>query len=413
MKLRFELLLLTALVLSAGFVLGQDLEENSCLGCHLEQDPPVSTPAEAYGGDVHGQAGLGCEVCHGGDPEAWDVEEAMDPQKGYLGKPQGVQVVELCGKCHSDPGFMRRYNPNLATDQVAKYWTSGHGASLQKGNNAAAQCASCHTVHSMKRVTDPASAVYHANVAQTCGTCHANAGLMREFGLPTDVVDHYKGSVHGVALLERGDTAAPTCNNCHGNHGAIPPEVSSIEEVCGACHVNNQNLFNETKLKAIFMEQGLHGCAVCHTAHDIHKPTDEMIGIGPAGVCGQCHELGDAGDREAQQLTIVLDSLKLGLHEAETALQTAESKGLEVEALLLEMQEAHTALIRSRTMVHTFDAKRVRKESEPGLALAAGIYQSVEALIRDFRMRKIGLGIATILISFLALMLYLYIKSIE
>ncbi|MFC1747035.1 cytochrome c3 family protein, partial [Candidatus Neomarinimicrobiota bacterium] len=209
-------------------VSGQTLDSNTCIECHLAQDAPISTPAEVYEADVHTLAGLGCEVCHGGDPAEFDMEFSMDPTVGYIGVPEGQQIVEMCGQCHSDPEYMRRYNPNLITDQVDKYWTSGHGMALRAGNGDVATCVSCHSVHQIKRVGEPASAVYHANVAQTCGVCHSNAEMMARNGLTAVPVSQYMGSVHGIALLERGDTAAPTCNNCHGNHGAIPPELSSI-----------------------------------------------------------------------------------------------------------------------------------------------------------------------------------------
>ena len=38
-----------------------------------------------------------------------------------------------------------------------------------------------------------------------------------------------------------------------------------------------------------FAEVGLPGCATCHGYHDIHKPSDEMLGAGPGTVCAKCH----------------------------------------------------------------------------------------------------------------------------
>lgn len=413
MDRRLGFALVIGLTFLTGVARSQDDDESSCIGCHIEQDDPYYTPAELFPTDVHAQAGFGCESCHGGDPEAWDYDEAKDPSTGFRGVPTGLQVIQVCGECHSNPNFMRRYNPNIATDQVAKYWTSGHGRSLREGNTEAAQCASCHTTHAIKRSTDPGSAVYHGNVARTCAKCHADPELIDKFELPANIVEQYKSSVHGVALLERGDVAAPTCNNCHGNHGAAPPEVDSIQEVCGNCHVNNQALFNQTKMKSLFTSRGLHGCAVCHTAHNIMPPGDEMIGVNMHGICSQCHQSGDFGAIESGQIRAVLDSLALRLREAEDAMRMAESRGLEIQDLLLDLQTAHTSQIQSRTMVHTFDADLVREAATPGMALGSKVLLEIDRLIKDFRMRKIGLGIATIFISFLALILYLYIRTLE
>ncbi len=391
----------------------QGIEQSGCVGCHLEQDPPYSTPAETFESDVHGQAGFTCEVCHGGDPEAWDYDEAKDPARGFIGIPVGRQVVEVCGRCHADPDLIRRYNPNLPTDQIAKYWTSGHGKSLMQGNTEVAQCASCHGTHAIKRSDDPGSPVYHNNVANTCGECHANPLLMNKFDINSQVVAQYRGSVHGTALLLHGDVAAPTCNDCHGNHGAAPPEVGSIQEVCGACHVNNQTLYNQTKMGKMFSTKGMHGCVVCHTAHDIQPPNDSMISADPGGVCGRCHQPSDPGAIQAGQMRSLLDSLNNALVEANRALDEAENRGLEVEDLLFDLQTATSFMIHSRTKVHTYEANKIREEVEPGLELVSNIVHGVSLLMHDFRMRKVGLGIATIFISFLALVLYLYIRTLD
>ena len=37
--------------------------------------------------------------------------EAMDPAKGYIGKPERSQIAQVCGSCHSDAQFNERYNP--------------------------------------------------------------------------------------------------------------------------------------------------------------------------------------------------------------------------------------------------------------------------------------------------------------
>ena len=46
----------------------------------------------------------------------------------------------------------------------------------------------------------------------------------------------YQKSVHYAALTKGNDLSAPTCNDCHGNHGAAPPGVGSVANVCGTCH---------------------------------------------------------------------------------------------------------------------------------------------------------------------------------
>ena len=129
---------------------------------------------------------------------------------------------------------MRGFNPSLPTDQLSKYKESQHGILLlQEKDSKAAQCVSCHGVHGIRGPKSRQSKVHPQAIPETCGHCHADAkymaGYKKDDGtpLPTDQLEKYKQSVHGKALLEKGDLGAPACNSCHGNHAAMPPKVSS------------------------------------------------------------------------------------------------------------------------------------------------------------------------------------------
>ena len=75
----------------------------------------------------------------------------MDPRKGFVGKPAGRQVLQVCGRCHADAAFMRRYNPSLRVDQVTEYSASVHGQRLLgQGDTAVATCVSCHPAHQIR-----------------------------------------------------------------------------------------------------------------------------------------------------------------------------------------------------------------------------------------------------------------------
>ena len=138
---------------------------------------------------------------------------------------------------------MKKFNPALRVDQEKEYATSVHGQLLKTGNTKVATCISCHGVHGIRAVNDALSSVYPLNVAETCAKCHGDAAHMAEFKIPTDQYANYKRSVHAKALYERQDLAAPTCNDCHGNHGAAPPGIASVANVCGQCHARQGELF--------------------------------------------------------------------------------------------------------------------------------------------------------------------------
>nr|NIS02453.1 hypothetical protein [Gemmatimonadota bacterium]NIU52318.1 hypothetical protein [Gemmatimonadota bacterium]NIW36584.1 hypothetical protein [Gemmatimonadota bacterium] len=87
--------------------------QSSCVGCHgALSDERLAEPVSQYEGDVHSSAGFGCVACHGGDAEEFSMM-AMDPARGYIGVPEPQDVESVCGRCHSDAEFMKRFDPAL------------------------------------------------------------------------------------------------------------------------------------------------------------------------------------------------------------------------------------------------------------------------------------------------------------
>ena len=206
--------------------------DNNCLNCHLDWEDEDGAAAK-YTRDIHSQKGLGCAECHGGDPTMDDMDDVRD-SKGYRGVPNHLEVPDFCARCHADAAYMHEHNPSLPVDQLAKYKTSIHGQRLFAGKDEkVANCISCHSVHEIGNGQMPYSSTHPANLPATCGKCHSDKDYMAEYNIPTDQLEKYISSVHGQALLERGDLGAPACNDCHGNHGAAPPGVTSLAAVCG------------------------------------------------------------------------------------------------------------------------------------------------------------------------------------
>src|SRR5437763_14556607 len=148
---------------------------------------------------------------------------------------------------------MKRSNPSLRVDQEREYYTSVHGKLLkEKGETRVATCISCHSVHGIRAPSDPLSSVYPLNVATTCAKCHASSDYMKPFGISADQFDKYKTSVHAKALYDKQELSAPTCNDCHGNHGATPPRIAPVADACGQCHARQAGLFQTSHHKKPF-----------------------------------------------------------------------------------------------------------------------------------------------------------------
>lgn len=410
----FLILLAMGLVgLIARGAAGQPQSE-TCAVCHLAMGvEKLTQPAELYKADIHAAKGFGCVACHGGDGTIGGLE-SMDRKKGYIGRPSHAQVIEVCGRCHSDANFMRRYNPSLRVDQVTEYYTSVHGRRLkEQKDEKVANCASCHRPHSIRPASDARSSVHPARVADTCGACHANKEYMAPYKIPTDQLEKYKQSVHWKMISGKGDLSAPTCNDCHGNHGAAPPGVSSVVNVCGQCHPVNTELFTKSPHSRIFVQMGIPGCASCHSNHAIAETSDAMLGAGEKSACATCHPAGSSGATLAAQMLVSIDKLRNSYEGAQKVLGNAEHAGMEVSQALFELNDANTALIKARASIHGFDKAILDKEVEPGLKIAEKAQARGVKALDELQFRRKGLAVSALIIFAFVVGLILKIRQLE
>lgn len=462
---------------------GQD-HVDQCLQCHQTLEDEPST---LFIRDIHRLRGITCAGCHGGDPRAEEMEDAMNKQTGFLGVPKGDEITGRCVKCHSDqermksygsngrtdqelllrqsvhgrlsvsgkerlvqcttchnahgivsvkdkrspvhplnvtatcaschgnPAYMRNYNPALPVDQLPKYRTSVHGRRNARGDTRVAECASCHGSHDIRSAHDVKSNVYPTNLPATCASCHSDSVRMKPYGIPTNQYESFAESVHGIALLEKHDPGAPACNDCHGNHGAAPPGVQSVSQVCGTCHALNADLFSRSPHKRAFDQRNLPECETCHGNHSIVAVTDRLIGSEPPAVCAQCHSPTEypAGYTAAMSMRAIIDSLVTLEEQARALVEEAEQKGMEVSEQRFALRSVRQARLESRTTIHAFDKAKLQEVAAKGIAAARDIHVQAQEAIDEYYFRRIGLGVSTLIITLLVIGLYLYIKKIE
>jgi hypothetical protein len=388
-------------------------KKNSCVDCHSQMEGAVSEPVQQSKGDVHDARGLSCVDCHRGDASKDDMAAAMDRKKGFIGKPKPMDIPALCGRCHSNAEFMKSFNPSLRVDQEREYSTSVHGKLLKSGDQQVATCVSCHGSHGIRAINDPLSKVYALNVADTCGSCHANADHMKGYNIPHDQLDKYKASVHARALYEKQDLSAPTCNDCHGNHGAAPPGLASVANVCGQCHVRQASLFQTNPHKTVFGLMQVGECVQCHSNHGINPPSDEMLGVGDKSACTHCHGKGDSGYLAAEKMRERIDEMSASISRTTEILNRAERAGMEVSKPRFELNDAKDALTQSRVLVHTFSTAELDKVINPGLEVSNKSYNAGEAALAELSFRRKGLAGSLVLILFLAALIYLKVRELE
>lgn len=411
-------------------------EDYSCIVCHRKggdlwtEGTPV-VDENALAGDIHWQKGLRCTDCHGGSP-------SLDSFKNHRDDPtfhslQSREAIPgFCGRCHSNIDYMRQYNPSARTDQEEEYWTSGHGRRLKasaEGENpqidqAVATCVDCHGHHGILAVNDSNSPVYRTHIATTCSRCHSDAKLMagRAYhGQPLghDQFAEWRESVHGRAMLDQGDLSAATCNDCHGNHGALPPGVGSVANACGTCHSKIAKLFTETQMKHKFEEVGLPGCVTCHGQHKIVQPSDAMLGMTNGTVCSRCHNPENprygatvAGAEVAKKMRSRMDMLKDDIKQTEGEIQEAERLGMQVRGPRFDLRQAFDALTNARTLVHSFSPGPIDKALDEGLQVTSSVRGAAEGALREYTYRRIWLACSLVPILIVVCLLLIYIRSL-
>jgi len=399
---------LTGLVLLPAAVFAQ---KNSCLECHRGLDAELKAPAVGFAGDVHQEFGLSCKDCHGGNPAQDDVDKAKD--KTFKGAPKRAAIPELCASCHADAAYMRRFNPSLRVDQLSQYATSRHGQLLKKGDAKVAVCTDCHGVHGIQTAKYPKSQTFPWNIPQTCARCHSDAAYMKPYGIPTDQMAKYKESVHAAALFDKKDMSAPTCNSCHGNHGAVPPDVKSIGSVCRQCHPSTGDLFAKGPHKKAFDDMGLSECEACHGNHKIVPPTTAMLGTADGSVCLQCHDKGSKGYAAAGELRTLFDGFESRVAANAAVLDVAEKKGVEVSDPVYKLKDVNTVLVSAKNLVHGLSLPDIKKKLAEGDSTLTDVEKAGQNALDEAKFRRKGLIIATFFLALFGVALFFKIRSMH
>jgi cytochrome b6 len=375
--------------------------------------------------DTHFRRGLMCSGCHGGKPTdtemspeisaRWPSEDARKKDRSW--------IPDFCARCHASSEFMRGFNPSLPVDQLAKYRTSKHGhLLLEKHDSKAAQCVSCHGVHGILGPDSPRSTVYAANVPATCGRCHADPAYMKGYTLedgttplPTNQLELYKKSVHGNAVLVKHEKGAPACNNCHGNHAALPPEIAHISQVCRHCHAANGALFDGSPHKKAFEEHRWPECATCHGYHGIAKPSDDMLAKGPKSACADCHAKYGKPicDETAAFFHASIVRLRTAGTDLDVSIDRLGERGFDLDELRFQAAAASDALRKTRLAIHSFDRSDFSESGKSADKELAALRASVDRLGAEYRYRRRGLLFSTALISLFGILLYGKIRQAD
>lgn len=359
----------------------QEPPGTGCETCHAVTTPQV---VAQFRRSVHFFAGAGCAGCHGGDAKATEIQQAHAAEAGFRPGWGRAEVPSMCATCHADIQRMKFYR--LDTNVHAEFLTSRHGEKLLKGDTNVATCTSCHHTHDILSSREPDSPTHRKNVPKTCGKCHSDAAMMASYGIPTDQEEHYDEGIHGSILHGRREGNAalvPTCADCHGVHGAAPPEIRRVDAVCGTCHFYEARYYSRGPHAAAAHATGTPICVTCHGNHRNTIPAEGLVrGKGNGSSCFSCHEeRDDPGARFADDLHGQFEQGRKAIERLQAAI--AREPDAEVRRVMgLELEKTRDAYAEARKVSHSLEPKEVAAHIQRTVATANGALSYGERIRR-------------------------------
>jgi Cytochrome c3 len=254
---------------------------DSCLMCHGDAGAKsaagksIAVDAKKFAASVHGQMSFKCTDCHS------DVSAEKLPHEPKL-KPAN------CAACHEAA--------------VKEYQATAHAKARAGGNMVAATCGDCHSTHEIQKSSEPTARTNVARVESTCAACHGNEAVIQKAKLPGgNIVSQYHDSIHGQKTNGKGPNAAkaPTCTSCHGAHKILskndPASRVNREHIalmCGSCHQQVYSRFSASQHGQLGQagNSAAPTCIDCHSAHRIQQHGATKWQVEVIKECGNCHQ---------------------------------------------------------------------------------------------------------------------------
>ena len=278
----------------------------NCSTCHGDEGQQLAK-------SLHGRAAAHgdplaptCVNCHGNH----DIVPVKDPRSAVA----PLKIPFVCGQCHRE-GTPVQMNRDIGEHNILEnYSESIHGEGLlKKGLVVAANCASCHTPHSILPHTDPKSSIARQNIAATCTKCHAEIEQVHRktirgelwekqaHVLPACVDCHQPHKVRNVFYAQ--GMADADCMRCHGNPGLKSSDGRSMQvslmEVAGSTHVKVacsqcHSEVNASRVRPCETITHKVDCTACHEAVGQQYQTSihgqmHAKGNPNAPFCKDCH----------------------------------------------------------------------------------------------------------------------------
>ncbi len=167
--------ILGASLLMAGPAWAQAVQSR-CADCHYANpQAPRRDHLEEWDRSPHGRQNVGCEKCHGGDPQSFESFRAhaeILPPTNRVSPVNRRNLPTTCGGCH--------------VSEFVAFQDSRHYQLLQAGDPRGPSCSTCHG-ETDGRLLSPKA------LASQCNECHGPRGIVPREGRAQAVREQYEG----------------------------------------------------------------------------------------------------------------------------------------------------------------------------------------------------------------------------
>ena len=172
----------------------------------------------------------------------------------------------VCGLCHQ--AELKQLNSSIHTERSGR-------------DQRPLTCTSCHEPHFKTRRGTVPEAQWQMTLVKNCMECHRSQSV--------DYLDsqHYH-------TLAAGDTLAPTCITCHGDHAilshknpAAQTSTERLDNLCATCHTG----YDKTLHRKDGVDARLMTCVACHTGHETQmiRTVGGVFRETVPQTCNRCH----------------------------------------------------------------------------------------------------------------------------
>ncbi|MBN1350450.1 cytochrome C [candidate division KSB1 bacterium] len=231
--------------------------------------------------------------------------ECHDDYEFITGYPRSVHSENSCTSCHKGIDDIEKHSEGLQlpTKPYCKSCHAREAEDFRMNVHFLMQnfsCYDCHLdIHTIQRTEEKRK----KEIINRCAACHPQ--------------DDYVKSGHALAVLEKDNLDAASCDDCHGLHNTrvlhtsaekYPEEAREFyNKSCKQCH-GDEEMMRRNGLSTITVTEYEHtyhgkvqdlgypttvaGCADCHTSHNILPKDDPRSTVHPDNLvknCGRCH----------------------------------------------------------------------------------------------------------------------------